>query len=138
MEIQHDIQFSGPFDTEIFHGVTAMEKHEEADRMVLVYTTKTAQSAGSVGFREKGWILVSRSPVDPLNNSIVRTCYRVTSDHGTVDRAEGTRADPPCDEAFRGYVQRKLVKRMGTRLKELQRELLRATGRHDLEALIDI
>jgi len=132
MEFQHHINFSGPFEAETFHGVSAMQKYEEADRMVLVFATKMVQAGGSIGFHDKGWILINRSPVDPLHKSVVRTCYRVMSDQ--VNCAEMQTGV----QEFRSYVQRKLVQRMKTRFKELNSELLRETGRHDLEALIDI
>lgn len=132
MEFQHHINFTGPFEAETFQGVSAMQKYEEADRIVLVFATKLVHAGGSIGFHDMGWILINRSPVDPLHKSVVRTCYRVMSDK---DNCAETRTDAL---EFRSYVQRKLVQRMETRLKELSSELLRETGRLDLEALIDL
>lgn len=114
----------------VFHGATALERHEAVDSIALVFTTITAQATGTLRFREKGWILINRSPWNPLQSSVVRCCYRVWADQVECD-VDGEIG------RLRGLVQGKLTKRMSVRLKELQCELLRESGNQELCSIMN-
>jgi hypothetical protein len=129
MEVQSEISVLSSTKPMTFLSAFAAEKNEEPDRVVLVYTTVTAHPAGAMRFREHGWISASRSHLDPLHKSVVRTCYRLT----VVEGEPG--ADPQPSRL--DDVQRLLVQRTDKRLKSLQHELLRSTGRTDICALAD-
>lgn len=125
------------FEDVVLHGATVLERHELVDCVALVFSTLSVQATGALRFREKGWVMINRSPLDPLHNSIVRCCYRVSADQ-VASGATGGLDHMPEFEHLRGFVQGKLKKRMSIRLKEMQCELLRETGRHELCAIIEM
>ncbi|RLN65938.1 hypothetical protein BBJ28_00008040 [Nothophytophthora sp. Chile5] len=75
----------GNFSTTL-HGVAFMRKFEEPDRMVYIWTSaivpprQKGEDSDSaewwLRFREKGWIVISRTPGNPEHESILRTCYQ--------------------------------------------------------------
>lgn len=134
IELRYDVKFAGPFESVVFHGSTLLEKHGDADQMVLIFTALTVHPARVARFRELGWLFLTRSPVDPLNSSVLRACYRVSTS-GLVSSAG---SNSQFDANSRRAVQNMLVKRMDTRFKEIQCFLLRETGRSDLCALVPI
>lgn len=111
----------------------------------MVCTMLTAHPSGAVRFREEAWALVTRSPVDPLHKTVVRMCYRLTTEHGSEttalvsDSSDATqksnerRGDPLHHHAHRRLVQRKTIK-----MTDLQCTLLRETGQDELCALVDL
>ncbi|RLN86267.1 hypothetical protein BBJ28_00016278 [Nothophytophthora sp. Chile5] len=92
----------GSFSTTL-HGVAFMRKFEEPDRMVYIWTTaivpprQKGEDSDSADwwlrFREKGWIVISRTPSNPEHESIFRTCYQVYAERRESPSSAGPDGD---------------------------------------------
>lgn len=137
-EARSNVTFEGLIDPTPWHCVSISDGHEDADRFEMVGTMLTAHPSGSVRFREEAWTLVTRSPIDPLHKTVVRMCYRLTTeldpDVGAfVDGTDATkRTGKQSGESFQRNAQRRLIERKTTKMADLQRTLLRETGQEDL------
>ncbi|KAK1935830.1 hypothetical protein P3T76_010524 [Phytophthora citrophthora] len=81
------------------HGAATVRKFEERDRILYIWTaamvpsTEKSRKSWLLRVREEGWIMLSRSVENPEEESILHTCYKVSSeldesaelaDHGTA------------------------------------------------------
>ncbi|RLN78146.1 hypothetical protein BBJ28_00007983 [Nothophytophthora sp. Chile5] len=55
------------------NGLNFVRKYEDADRIVLVGTATWFLPADGLQFQDHVWTIVTRSPIDPLNASVVQT-----------------------------------------------------------------
>jgi hypothetical protein len=71
-------------------GFQFMRKFEESDRVVVIkHNILTLPNMG-LKFRDRCWIIISRSESDPAHASVARTCYQVYaegSDSFSADEA---------------------------------------------------
>ncbi|RLN94257.1 hypothetical protein BBJ28_00006993 [Nothophytophthora sp. Chile5] len=58
-------------------GFQFMRKFEEPDRVVLIKTNVLKLPDYGLGFRERTWIIISRSTSDAVHSSVARICYQV-------------------------------------------------------------
>ncbi|RLN49698.1 hypothetical protein BBJ28_00005029 [Nothophytophthora sp. Chile5] len=58
-------------------GVQFMRKFEEPDRVVLIKTNVLKLPDYGLGFRERTWIIISRSKSDAAHASVARICYQL-------------------------------------------------------------
>ncbi|KAG6572595.1 uncharacterized protein IUM83_17665 [Phytophthora cinnamomi] len=56
--------------------------YDEDDRVLSMWTSLVCDHPmnATVMFREQGWVVVSASPLNPLQRSIIQVCYRLTPD----------------------------------------------------------
>jgi hypothetical protein len=143
-EARSNVTFEGLIDPTPWHCVSVSDGHEDKDRFEMVGTMLTAHPSGSVRFREEAWTLVTRSPIDPLHKTVVRMCYRLTTefdpDIGAIEVGTDAtkRGSKQTGDSFQRHAQRRLVERKRTKMADLQRTLLRETGQEDLGFLADV
>ncbi|KAF4317111.1 hypothetical protein BBO99_00007011 [Phytophthora kernoviae] len=58
-------------------GFQFMRKYEEPDRVVLIKANTLTLSNMGLRFRDRCWIIISRSNADPKHAAVARTCYQL-------------------------------------------------------------
>lgn len=85
----YSISLGAPGASGALDGVTLMEKFNEVNRAVFVWTSMMVEADGKSFFRSQGWISVTKLPRNPQSESVVRMCSRLSGRHFGV----------PCDGA---------------------------------------
>ncbi|RLN92124.1 hypothetical protein BBJ28_00001155 [Nothophytophthora sp. Chile5] len=71
--------------------ILSLKKREEAHRVVLLWTSVFVHPSGQPAFRSRGWIMITRSPSNPLTASVIRICSRISKGAlGSLDTDEKT------------------------------------------------
>ncbi|OWY98180.1 hypothetical protein PHMEG_00031113 [Phytophthora megakarya] len=62
-------------------GVTLMEKFDEVDRSVVVWTSMMVQPDGTPFFKSQVWVSVTKLASNPEKEAVVRICSRISGGH---------------------------------------------------------
>ncbi|KAL4163092.1 hypothetical protein KRP22_015204 [Phytophthora ramorum] len=92
-EFGYSVNFD-PNSSGALEGVTLMEKIDDDNRTVLVWTSMMTDPDGKPCFRSQGWISVMGLPCNPQTESVVRMCSRVS----------GKQFGVPCDSTEVDFV----------------------------------
>ncbi|RLN93959.1 hypothetical protein BBJ28_00019551 [Nothophytophthora sp. Chile5] len=143
VELGYTIGFDDTDEFIRLNGVSMLEKSEDVDRDLLVWSSLVAQPGGRLRFRAQGWIMVARSPTNPLQASVLRTCCRLTAERAEagVATSEGDLicgSQQTTDGTLRSAMIRDMSRRMKARIDEARQKLLERTGAADAASLIMI
>ncbi|RLN83837.1 hypothetical protein BBJ28_00017729 [Nothophytophthora sp. Chile5] len=143
VELGYTIGFDDTDEFIHLNGVSVLEKSEDEDRDLLVWSSLVVQPSGRLRFRAQGWIMVARSPTNPLQASVLRTCCRLTAERAEagVATSEGgliCGSQQTADGALRSSMIHDMSRRMKARIDEARQKLLERTGAADAASLIMI
>ncbi|KUF81954.1 hypothetical protein AM587_10005454 [Phytophthora nicotianae] len=101
--------------------------HEEENRLVLTFSTLSCDHPTDSGlrFREEGFMLVTKSPLDPQAGTVIQSYYRLTPEisAGAVSPASSGVAT---QDATKMFVLQNLGKRMWSNLQTIQANCIEA------------
>ncbi|RLN38433.1 hypothetical protein BBJ28_00002067 [Nothophytophthora sp. Chile5] len=95
--------------------ILSLKKREEARRVVLLWTSVFVHPSGQPAFRSRGWIMITRSPSDPLTASVIRICSRIS---------KGALGSLDTDEKIDSVLARSKQLQAQTRLERVQQRIL--------------
>ncbi|RLN47532.1 hypothetical protein BBJ28_00002942 [Nothophytophthora sp. Chile5] len=106
--------------------------YEEEDGVLGTWTSLVCEhpTDSSLRFREQGWFLIMRSPTNPLESSVLQSCYRLSPDVASAPTSPGSKAERYRDaEAMRTFVLHSLGSVMRSNFMEIEEECAKLT--HD-------
>ncbi|RLN86195.1 hypothetical protein BBJ28_00016082 [Nothophytophthora sp. Chile5] len=104
--------------------------YEEEDGVLGTWTSLVCEhpTDSSLRFREQGWFMVTRSPTNPLERSVLQSCYRLSPDVASAPASPESKAERYRDaEAMRTFVLHSLGSVMRSNFMEIEAECEKLT-----------
>ncbi|KAG7376409.1 hypothetical protein PHYPSEUDO_013587 [Phytophthora pseudosyringae] len=117
VELRFSMKFEGLEQAQItLDGATLLQRRDEEYRTVLAWTTTILKESQELHFQSQGWIVVMKSPANPLAASVIRTCCRISAKQELADIAVPQRCGGHEAIASR-KLQNSILRSMGQRVK---------------------
>lgn len=115
-------------ETVELHGISFLQRFEEANREVYVWSSTLATSTGGPTFYEKGWIAVTNAtPENPLFPSVQHTCHQIFSDDpGAATRLNQSSCRSPssAEQEMQDFILAELVRKTRGKYQVIQSFLI--------------
>ncbi|RLN65943.1 hypothetical protein BBJ28_00008036 [Nothophytophthora sp. Chile5] len=132
IENQFTVEVGKPGTSTMLDRMGSMSRHEEEDRVLVTWFALTFHRKGVLCFRERGWMVATRSLSNPTTESVVQTHYTLEAEKA----ADCTVVDGEDVDRVRDRVLGALADIMKTKHKRIQQSMLAETGRPDLISLV--
>ncbi|RLN86269.1 hypothetical protein BBJ28_00016281 [Nothophytophthora sp. Chile5] len=132
IENQFTVEIGKPGTSTMLDRMGSMSRYEEEDRVLVTWFALTFHRKGVLCFRERGWVVATRSPSNPATESVVQTHYTLEAEKA----ANCTAVDGEDVDRVRDRVLGALADIMKTKHKRIQQTMLAEIGRPDLVSLV--